>query len=132
MLPFKSALFSIVDETAGDVTVAIQPVSVVCAGLDGMPMTRAWRSFYSWYGDMTLVGHLWNVFSLGSFTVDVVFHPPVTSDMFSDRKALALACQKQVAAGVERCLKGRETGQGALQIAPPPSPTRLRVSHAPD
>ncbi len=117
VLPFKSSLFSITEEGLADIGLAVQPVSIVCTGLDGMPMTRGWRSFYAWYGDMTLVGHLWNVLKLGHFTVDVIFHPAVRPQDFSDRKALAQYCHQQVACGIEQCLKGRDVVPTALTKA---------------
>ncbi len=104
VLPFKSSLFSIVQ---GDFPVLVQPVSVTCSGLDGMPMTRDLRPLYAWYGDMTLVPHLWNAFKMGRFTIDIVFHPPVSPKDFSDRKVLSAFCHQQVAKGVEQCLTGR-------------------------
>ncbi len=55
VLPFKSSLFSIAEkESANGLT--IQPISIICTELDGLPMTRAWRPFYAWYGDMTFLG----------------------------------------------------------------------------
>lgn len=106
VLPFKSSLFSIVQ---GDFPkpVLVQPVSIVCTGLDGMPLTRDLRSLYAWYGDMTLMGHLWNVFKTGRFTVDVIFHAPVSPGDFPDRKLLSAYCQSQVGRGIEQCLTGR-------------------------
>ncbi len=76
VLPFKSALFSVVEEAGADIPVTVQPISVVCTELDGMPLTRSLRPLYSWYGDMELAGHLWNVFWRGHFTVDVTFQCP--------------------------------------------------------
>ena len=87
--------------------VTIQPISIACTEIDGLPITRAWRPYYAWFGDMTLIGHLWNVFKLGRFTVDVVFHPPTSPQPFADRKVLARYCQQQVAHGIEQCLTGR-------------------------
>lgn len=118
VLPFKSSLFSVVEEGLADIGLTVQPVSIVCTGLDGMPITRSWRPFYAWYGDMTLAPHLWNVLKLGHFTVDIIFHPPVKPQSFSDRKALAQYCHQQVARGIEQCLKGRE---------PVPPPLRLKA-----
>lgn len=107
-LPFKSGLFSIAETVLPDGrAVTVQPVAVVCTALGGFPMDREWRPYYAWYGDMTLVRHLWNVFRLGEFTMDVIFHPPVTLKDFSCRKALALHCQRKIAESVERCVTGR-------------------------
>jgi 1-acyl-sn-glycerol-3-phosphate acyltransferase len=85
-------------------------------------MTRDLRPFYAWYGDMTLVGHLWNVFKLGGFTVDVIFHSPVTADAFAGRKELARYCHQQVARGIEQCLTGRDfTLPGEMLQLPVPA-----------
>jgi lyso-ornithine lipid O-acyltransferase len=106
-LPFKSGMFGAIEEKMPGAPLLVQPVSIVCTELDGLPITRAWRPYYAWFGDMTLVGHLWNVFKIGRFTVDVVFHAPVSPESFADRKALAAYCQQQVARGIEQCLTGR-------------------------
>jgi 1-acyl-sn-glycerol-3-phosphate acyltransferase len=115
VLSFKSALFSVVEEAATTMPVVIQPISVICTELDGMPLTRALRPLYSWYGDMTLPAHLWNVFKSGHFTVDVTFHPPVTADNFLNRKTLATYCQQQIAHTVQQFLTGR-----GVPVANPP------------
>ncbi len=107
-LPFKSSLFNIVESPLPDGTgVMVQPVTMLCTELGGLPIGRAWRPYFAWYGDMTLVPHLWNVFCLGHFTVDVIFHPPVCATAFASRKELADYCQKQIARGVEQCVAGR-------------------------
>lgn len=108
VLPFKSSLFSIVEEKLLDNVLMVQPISIACTELDGLPMTRGWRPFYAWYGDMTLVPHLWNVFKLGQFTIDVIFHAPVQPQSFADRKELSVYCQQQVVHGIQQCLTGRD------------------------
>ena len=108
VLPFKSSLFSVAEEAGRDIALAIQPISVACTEMNGLPMTRTFRSFYTWYGDMTLVGHLWAAFRFGHFTIDVIFHPPVSPTEFPNRKALAAYCQQQVARGIEQCVTGRK------------------------
>ncbi len=126
-LPFKSSLFSIVEKNCHTPPVTVQPVSFLCTGLGGLPLGRVWRSYYAWYGDMTLLPHLWNVFKIGSFTVDVIFHAPVSIKAFANRKELALYCHQKVAKGVEQCITGRfqlsETvslpSSAKKQLAPP-------------
>jgi len=114
-LPFKSSLFSIVESPLPDGSgIMVQPVTMLCTELGGLPIGRAWRPYFAWYGDMTLVPHLWNVFCLGHFTVDVIFHPPVRATAFASRKALADYCQRQIAQGVEQCV----TGRFAQRLAP--------------
>ncbi len=120
VLPFKSALFSIVEEAPVGLDIMIQPVSVTCTGLSGLPMTREWRNFYSWYGDMTLVGHLWNAFGLDRVQMDVVFHPPLNPREHQNRKALAQLCRDKVATGVIECLNYRLPEETTTKL---PSPT---------
>lgn len=130
VLPFKSSLFSIVQ---GDFPkpVLVQPVSITCTGLDGMPLTRDLRPLYAWYGDMTLMGHLWNVFKIGRFTVDVIFHPPVSPLDYPDRKQLAATCQQQVSRGIERCLTGRSLAASPemLKLASPQPEKLVDAEH---
>lgn len=119
VLPFKSGLFEAAEEKLSTGSVTVQPVSITCTELDGMPITRALRPYYAWFGEMTLVGHLWNVFQLGRFTVEVVFHAPVAPAAFSDRKALTHYCQEQVAHGIEQSLSGRHAAPPAPKISAP-------------
>jgi len=110
-LPFKSSLFSIVEKPlSSGVLAVVQPVTVLCTELGGMPMGRPWRPYYAWYGDMTLVRHVWDVFKIGDFTIDVIFHAPVTMRDFGDRKLLSDYCERMIACGVDRCVTGRLAG----------------------
>lgn len=107
-LPFKSTLFSIVEKPlVNGHKIRVQPVSVLCTEIGGMPIGRSWRPYYAWFGDMTLVKHAWDVFRISSFTVDVIFHPPVTIDDFGNRKLLSSHCERVIAAGVDTCVTGR-------------------------
>lgn len=108
VLPFKSSLFAVAEDAHADGSaMVVQPVSVAYTRLDGIPMGRAFRPFYAWYGDMTLAGHLLQALGLGRVTVEVVFHAPVTLADFGGRKALANHCHDVVAQGVVRALAGR-------------------------
>lgn len=106
-LAFKTALFAVAARRIDGRPLTVQPVSVAATRLDGIPMGFAFRPFYAWYGDMDLAPHLWQAFRLGGMTVEVEFHPPVTIDDFSSRKALADHCQRTVAQGVERAVSGK-------------------------
>ncbi len=107
VLPFKSALFSVAQVRPNDSPLRVQPVSVAYTRLDGMPIGRALRPYFAWYGDMTLAPHFWELAGLGHATVDVVFHPPVTIDAYENRKQLADACFAAVAYGVSAANAGR-------------------------
>jgi 1-acyl-sn-glycerol-3-phosphate acyltransferase len=108
VLPFKSALFSVADVQAVDGRpLVIQPISIAYTRLDGMPMGRVWRPYFSWYGAMELAPHLWMAAGLGHATVEVEFHPTVKIDMFATRKSLAEHCHSVVRDGVTAANAGR-------------------------
>jgi len=106
VLPFKSALLSVAETRVGDRPLAVQPVSLAYARHSNMPMGRALRACYAWYGDMGLVDHLWRVLGLGPATVVVRFHIPVTIDEFGGRKGLTNHCERVVSDGVMEALYG--------------------------
>jgi 1-acyl-sn-glycerol-3-phosphate acyltransferase len=100
VLPFRSALFSVASREVHGRQIAVQPVSIAYTRLDGIPLGRALRPLYTWFGEMELGSHMWTMASLGSLTVEVEFHPPVTLAQFGSRKALAAHCYEAVAAGL--------------------------------
>jgi lyso-ornithine lipid O-acyltransferase len=106
ILPFKSALFSVADHAASR-ALTVQPLSIAYLRLDGIPMGRAYRPFFAWYGDMTLGSHLWTMLGLGTVDVTVTFHAPVTLTQFGSRKALAEHCHRVIALGMASALAGR-------------------------
>src|SRR6185312_7173604 len=117
ILPFKSALFSVADH-AGPHPLTVQPLSIAYLRLDGIPMGRAYRPFFAWYGDMTLGAHLWTMLGLGTVDVTVTFHAPVTLAQFGSRKALAEHCHRVIALGMACALAGRPAA-----LEPPAQPT---------
>jgi 1-acyl-sn-glycerol-3-phosphate acyltransferase len=107
LLPFKSALFNVVERDERHVPVTVQPVSIAYTRMNGLPIGVGWRPFFAWYGDMTLPPHLWKLLKLGSSTVEVMFHQPVTVAGFGGRKRLAAHCHRVCAEGFARMLAGR-------------------------
>jgi 1-acyl-sn-glycerol-3-phosphate acyltransferase len=106
-LPFKSALFAAAGLRIDGKPLTVQPVSLACTTLDGIPLGRRLRPIYAWYGDMDLVPHLWNVVKQGQLRIIVIFHPPVTLETVRSRKALADHCWRAIAAGVSDANAGR-------------------------
>jgi lyso-ornithine lipid O-acyltransferase len=105
VLPFKSALFSVVFNK--DQPIVVQPVSLAYTRLDGLPIGRRLRPFFAYYGDMSLGPHLWRLLGLGKLEAVVEFHPPVMVGDFPSRKALADFCHQRINDGVSRLLSGR-------------------------
>ncbi len=107
VLPFKSALFSAAESRPGGRPLRVRPVSIAYTRLDGMPIGRAMRPLFAWYGDAPLLDHCWSVLGLGRVTVDVVFHPAVTIEEFGSRKGLSDHCFAVVSAGLSAANSGR-------------------------
>lgn len=107
VLPFKSALFSVAQFRPNDRPLTVQPVSIAYTRLDGMPIGRALRPYFAWYGDMDLAPHFWDMAGLGTTTVDVICHPPVSIEDHRSRKALAEYCFERVSRGVSAANAGR-------------------------
>ena len=105
--PFRSALFAVAGREVGGRALCVQPVSIAYTRLDGIPLGRALRPLYTWYGEMDLLGHMWSMLGLGRLTVELEFHAPVHLPEFDSRKALARHCYERVAAGVAAANSGR-------------------------
>jgi len=104
VLPFRSAFFSIAE---GPEKPLIQPVSIVYDRLAGLPMVRAARPVFAWYGDMALGPHFWNLAQLVGGRATILLHPPVDPADFASRKELAAACWRTVAEGAATLRQNR-------------------------
>ena len=108
VLPFRTALFSAAGfRTADGSQVPVQPLSLAYTRLHGLPMGRFYRPTFAWYGDMSMLVHMWGIMRAGPADVKIVLHQPVTLDDIGDRKALASHCEARVRAGVLTALLGR-------------------------
>ncbi len=106
LLPFKSSLFAAAHQSVAGRPIAVQPVSLAYTRLDGMPIGRAWRPYFTWYGDMGMLPHLWQAIGAGHLTVEIEFHRPVTIAGFASRKALAVHCEREIGAGLAAANRG--------------------------
>ena len=106
VLPFKSSLFDCASTCIDGSFIVVQPISITATKLDDFPIGRTFRPFYSWYGNMDLVTHMWVVFTCHRMTVEVVFHSPVTMGQFKNRKEMSKYCEHVITAEVVRALSG--------------------------
>ncbi|MEE8248549.1 MAG: lysophospholipid acyltransferase family protein [Alphaproteobacteria bacterium] len=107
VLRFKSALFAVAEKPIAGASLCVQPISLAYTKLNGMPLGRHMRPFFTWYGDMSLGGHLWRALGLGPLTAVVQLHAPVRIEEHASRKEMAAHCQGVVAAGLSAALAGR-------------------------
>lgn len=104
VISFKTTLFEAFFAPEIRERIAVQPVSVLYTAPPG-----ADPRFYGWWGDMEFGGHL--VATLAPARqgrIDVIYHPPLPVADFTDRKALARACEDAVRRGHELLLDGRD------------------------
>ena len=105
VLKFKSSLFSVVENKKDNSeNYLIQAVTICYKGINGLPMSRSERPLISWWGDMDLINHLWNILKLNSVDILVIAHEPIQE--VSDRKSLSKMAWQQVAQGMGLALSG--------------------------
>ena len=125
VLPFKSSLVGAV--LAGrDTPVKVQPMALVYTGRAGLPLLRRERPSVCWYGDMTLVPHLLDIFSSPPLDVTIAFGPVMEMAGASERKQVTAAAHAFVAGAATALRNGRQ-----LDMAPAYSKTPANgLSHA--
>ncbi|NMM44961.1 1-acyl-sn-glycerol-3-phosphate acyltransferase [Rhodospirillaceae bacterium KN72] len=112
VLPFKSSLFQAASiDFPGSGQIEVQPVSISYSRMDGMPLGRAFRPFFTWFGDMELAPHLIDWLGLGKLGIDIVFHEPIRLEEAGGRKALARLTHQATADGLQSALKGEPRAQ---------------------
>ncbi len=101
VLPFRSAFLSIAEAAVGATGLPpiVQPVAVVYDEANGLPVMRAQRPLFAWYGDMDIGSHLWRLAQHRGLRATVLLLPPLDPADFADRKALTRATWQAVADG---------------------------------
>lgn len=80
LLPFKPAFFEAAQAAL------VQPVAIAYRKIRGLPIDYGQWPLIAWYGDMTLLPHVWKLLSLGRIDVELIFLPPIKGE---DRKILS-------------------------------------------
>ena len=123
VMPFRSAFLSIAElpVTPDGLPPLVQPVSVVYDRIAGLPIGRANRPLFAWYGDMDLASHFWRLAQQCGLRVTVVLHTALDPRAFPNRKALAAATWEATANGAATLRQNRKavplTPAGAEQAA---------------
>lgn len=69
--------------------VLIQPVALAYVRRNGLPLGRAGRAALAWYGDMTLLPHLWTLLRGGPIDCEIIFAAPLIYERGANRKHVA-------------------------------------------
>lgn len=111
VLPFRSSLLGGVGKALlGDnvrQSIMVQPVAIAYQGYRGLPMNRARRPSYAWYGDMDLTPHLLGVIADGAIDVTIAFGEPLALTLSDDRKAAAQTLERAARRLLHQALQGR-------------------------
>lgn len=110
VLSFRSAFMSIALTPAGPggLPPIVQPVAVVYDRAAGLPVMRAQRPLFAWYGDMAIGPHLWQLCQHHGLRASLLLLPPLDPAEFADRKALTRAVWRAVAEGAATLRQNRE------------------------
>lgn len=104
VLPFHTAFFAVAESEARPL---IQPVSLVYDRLGGLPVGRASRAIFAWYGAMDLAPHVWQLAQCSGLRATMLLHAPLEPADFGSRKALAAAAWRTVATGAAALRQNR-------------------------
>ncbi len=111
VLAFHSSFFAAAKpsglQAANAIRPLVQPVSVVYDRLAGLPVNHARRPVFSWYGDMDLASHFWQLAQWRTMRATILLHAPLDPADFPTRKALAQATWNAVAAGAAELRQNR-------------------------
>ena len=112
VMAFHSAFLSLAEVRTGAQgrPPLVQPVSLVFDRLAGMPVGRATRPLFAWYGDMDLASHVWALLQYSGLGATVMLHPPLNPEDFASRKALSRATWQMVADGAASLRQNRLPG----------------------
>jgi len=101
VLPFKAGLFSVLLQDGGESAVEVRPLAIRLLRHNGQPVYNNQISLdaYAWYGDMTLLPHLWHLAQQRTLEIGVCVMPALSPARYADRKALANAAEQSVRDG---------------------------------
>jgi 1-acyl-sn-glycerol-3-phosphate acyltransferase len=130
VLPFKTSLFGAVmgEGALPRGPVVVQTAAVVYTHVCGIPVTRADRPRFGWYGDMEMTSHAWGVLKSGPITVTIKVSPPVPLTDFSGRKDLALKSERAIRRSVIGILRGRPDDPGLVPVEPSEDSRRKKLA----
>lgn len=110
--PFKSSLFgaALSDDVDTKRKIFVQPVSIAYTHIDGKKVNHKTSELMAWYGDDSLVPHLWRLLRHGRMICKIHFHDALNvHDFGDDRKSLAQACEIAVRHKAEEFLEIKQS-----------------------
>ena len=94
--PFKPSLFALSEQWTGASPLAVQPVAVRYESVDGIPMSEQNWDIVAWYGDDTLLRHLWRLSRVREIKVTMHCLPPLVLQEGESRKSLCAQVEQAI------------------------------------
>ena len=104
VMPFRSALLAVAES---DQPHFLQPVTIVYDEIDFLPVRRADRALFAWFGDMDLAPHFAQIARHRGLRVTIELHPPVDAAGGLSRKQIATTVWRQVATSAAEIRRNR-------------------------
>lgn len=101
--PFKTGFFAFL-EAPEHRSIPVLPVTIVYKSANDIPLTKHTPSPIAWYGDESLLPHLWKLLKQTKAEVKVILHEPVTMENFNSRKELAQHCEEMIRKDLDNIL----------------------------
>lgn len=104
VLPFKSSFLKVVEEDISDTPITVQPITIIYSQANGKPLSPSERNTFAWFGDDTLLVHVWNLLKVKHSVVEVIYHPIIEGHSITDRKSLAQQCHSVISDRLTKAL----------------------------
>ncbi len=111
VLPFKSAIIGAVEKAVlgSDIDdMSIQPMAVAFVRRGGLPMSRADRPFFTWFGDMDFAPHVWGVMLNAPVEIVITVGQPLRHSQYPNRKDMTRQLEIEVRRMLLSSIMGRE------------------------
>jgi lyso-ornithine lipid O-acyltransferase len=87
--PFKASVFHLAEQWRGEAPLTVQPLVVRYDGVDGKAMGDVQWDIVAWYGDDTLIRHLWRLCGVREIRATILCLPPLSLAEGETRKHLS-------------------------------------------
>ncbi len=102
VLPLKSSLLESIEHDILFSHLKIQPLSLTYTRLCGLPLSRNDRLQYSWFGDLSLLPHVYAIISKGPLLIEIIAHAPLTAHKDLGRKTASAYCHDCISKGIAK------------------------------
>lgn len=121
VLPFKSAIIGAAEKAiaqSGHDDILIQPMSITYVRRRGLPISRIDRPYFTWFGDMELLPHIWGVLMRTPIDVAINIGAPHKLSEYANRKELTRQLETDVRRMVLSSILGRELQEEDVVASP--------------